>query len=80
MKAELNKLGDAPRAYMEKLQESVKISMQTEEIQQQRNYGGKLSLNERFEKIQGARISQNIRGRGKTLRLIPRPKVAAIRR
>jgi hypothetical protein len=39
----------------------------------------KLSLNERFEKIQGVRIT-NMRGKGKTLRLIPRPKIAGGRR
>jgi len=37
---------------------------------------GKLSLTERFSKIQGARIFS----KGKTLRLIPRPKIAGNRR
>jgi hypothetical protein len=37
---------------------------------------GKLSLNERFSKIQGARLFK----KGKTLRLIPRPKIAGNRK
>jgi len=40
----LQKLGDAPRAYLEKLQmESMNID--------NGGYGGRLSMNERFEKI-----------------------------
>lgn len=57
VKAELNKLGDAPRAYLEKLQLSESMS-----IDNSVHGGSKLSLNERFEKIQGARISNPMRG------------------
>jgi hypothetical protein len=45
VKAELNKLGDAPRAYLEKLQAAE--NMQIEDSMA----GGKLTLNERFNKI-----------------------------
>jgi len=73
VKAELNKLGEAPRAYLEKL----KASEESMDDVQASNHGSKLSLNERFEKIEGVRISGGQRGRaGKTLRLIPRPKIA----
>jgi hypothetical protein len=40
------------------------------------NHGGKLSLTERFEKIQGVRITNNRNRGGKTLKFIPGPKVA----
>ena len=69
--AELAKLGDAPRAYLDKI--ALAESMQIDGSGQPR-IGGGVTLNERFEKIQGARINGH---RGKTLRLIPRPKVAA---
>jgi len=66
----LNKLGDAPRAYQDKLQafEGMEIEAQPA------NGGGKLSLDERFGKIQGI-FNAPQQGRGKTLRLIARPKV-----
>jgi len=71
VKAELNKLGDAPRAYLEKLQlaEGMQVDIHSS--------GAKISLTERFQQIQGARITQGA-GRGKTLRLVPRPKFAAL--
>lgn len=46
MKAELNKLGEAPRAYLEKLEFD---SMQVD------NHPGRVTLDSRFNKIQGAR-------------------------
>lgn len=46
VKAELNKLGDAPRAYLEKLQAAEIMA-----IDENGNAGGKLTLNERFNKI-----------------------------
>ena len=70
VKAELSKLGEAPRAYLEKLQQA---ESQMSDVQAN---SGKLSLTERFSKIQGARIFS----KGKTLRLIPRPKIAGNRR
>lgn len=67
----MNKLGEAPRAYFDKL-----VAAESNPMSDVSNHGSKLSLNERFEKIQGARITNGNRGQGKTLRLIPRPKVA----
>lgn len=66
VKAELNKLGDAPRAYQEKLAAAESMDIDTVPA----SAGGKLSLNERFGKIQGGGPSIK-----KTLRLVQRPKV-----
>jgi hypothetical protein len=45
VKAELNKLGEAPRAYLEKL----RVSEEAMDEVQAQHHGAKLSLNERFE-------------------------------
>lgn len=59
-------LPEAPRAYVEKLQ-PVADEM---EIQ---GSGGRMTVSERFAKIQGARARQSAR---KTLRVLGRPRVA----
>eukprot|EP00347_Sterkiella_histriomuscorum_P022034 403331919 len=73
VKAELNKLGEAPRAYLDKLEFD---SMQVD------NHPGRLTLDSRFNKIQGARpnLGKGSQGNGKTLRLVNRPKQAGSRR
>lgn len=75
MKAELNMLGEAPRAYLEKLKASVEGM---EDVHASR--GSKLSLNERFEQIEGVRINNRSRKGGKTLRFVSAPKQAGSRR
>ncbi len=84
VKAELNKLGEAPRAYLDKL---VAAEDNMTDMSQPGQGGSKLSLNERFEKIQGARPTPKgqqqqpgPKGPNKTLRYIPRPKIAASNR
>jgi hypothetical protein len=76
VKAELNKLGDAPRAYQDKLQ-IAEASMDGIDTSSSAA-GGKLSINERFGKIQG--YYPPAAKQGKTLRLVPRPKQAYQRR
>ncbi|CDW80171.1 UNKNOWN [Stylonychia lemnae] len=75
VKAELKKLGEIPRAYNDKLNLD---SMQVD------NHPGRLTLDQRFNRIQGVRPTRpNVNGgraKGKTLRLVNRPKQAGSRR
>lgn len=48
MKAELKKLGEAPRAYLEKLQMAESMSIDGDASN---SAGGKLSISQRFEAI-----------------------------
>lgn len=84
VKAELAKLGEAPRAYFEKIKASSDELMQedaTAALSLMAIGSGaqshRLSLTERFEKIQGARpgLPPSTEGAGgKTLRIVPKPK------
>jgi hypothetical protein len=86
VKAELAKLGEAPRAYIEKIKGPEGMSeeggMQIDEGHAVVgvNSVGRLALNERFEKIQGARPGgppgeeEGPIANGKTLRIVPRPR------
>ena len=69
VKAELNKLGDAPRAYLEKFGQDESMMVD--------NSHGRLTIDSRFNKIEGVKPAGN-QG-GKTLRLM-KPKQAGSRR
>lgn len=83
VKAELSKLSEAPRAYIEKIKPV--LDEQMDEATAALNLmalnsassgaSGYLAITERFEKIQGARpgLPPNSET-GKTLRLVPQPK------
>ena len=81
VKAELAKLGEAPRAYIEKIKPVLDEHM--DEATAALNLmainsgnsaaSGRLALTERFEKIQGARPGPNPES-GKTLRLVAKPR------
>jgi hypothetical protein len=64
VKAELNKLGEAPRAYLEKLN--------LEGMSVDNANSGRLTLDQRFDKIQGARPKAVGARNGKTLRVMNR--------
>ena len=84
MKAELSKLGEAPRAYIEKIKPPSDEQMNDDATAALNLMAigsggaaaaGRMAITERFEKIQGARPGLPPNGDGgKTLRLLPRPK------
>jgi hypothetical protein len=83
VKAELSKLGEAPRAYIEKIKPPTDEQMNDDAtaalnlmaLSSNSSSTGRMAIAERFEKIQGARPGRNPNeDGGKTLRLLPRPK------